>query len=284
MNKLILVLTMLFSTLATAKTIAPKTVPEFYDTSVRIYGDSSGGTGSIFRSYSNATHILTNKHICRIIEQNGEVDYKGKQYKITHYKKFPTHDLCLVRIASNLGLSTKVSDDLAKTSSTVYVSGHPSLLPHIVTKGHMSDRMDIELVVGVKECADDDTSFECAWFGGKPVVETFDSRVVSNLIKPGSSGSAVFNNKGEIVGVAFAGDGRDFSHGYIVPHIYLIYFVQNAHRYKWVKVGTEVNDEGLSNRIFNYNKCIDAMTKDAEQFNKIKDFCRSVQDNMIWRK
>ena len=275
----------LSSTLLEAKNIYPKKVAEFAKTSVRIYDKQqrSGGTGSIFRSYKNASHILTNKHVCRLIEQGGLVEQNGKVYQITHYKKFPIHDLCLVRVRHNFNVSTSVSERLARTSDLSYVSGHPSLLPHILTKGHLSSNEDIQLVVGIKKCQEEDTSFECAWFGGLPDVQTFDSKVVSNLIKPGSSGSAVFNSKGSLVGVAFAGDGRNFSHGFIVPHIYVIFFLQNAHRYKWVKVGTKVDSEDYIDRIFNYNKCRLAFVKDSTKYNKIKKFCKTVQDNVIWR-
>lgn len=283
MTKFLATIILLFSSISYAKTIKPKSIKDFYNTSVRIYGERSGGSGSIFKSYTNATHILTNKHICRIIEQGGTVKYYDKDYIITHYKKFPNHDLCLVRIGKSLGLSTVVGDTLAKTSSVTYASGHPSLLPHILTKGHLSDRMDIELVVGVKACEEGDTSFECMWFGGSPVVQSFESRVISNLIKPGSSGSGVFNDKGEIVGVVFAGDGRDFSHGYIVPHIQVLFFLQNAHRYDWVEVGTPVDDEGLSGRVFDYGACKQILIKDDSKYNSLKRFCTSIRDNMIMR-
>jgi len=69
----------------------------------------------------------------------------------------------------------------------------------------------------------------------------------------------------------------------IVPHIYVIFFLQNAHRYKWVKTGTKVDGE-YSQRFFNYEKCYDAQIKDNKKYNDIKDFCNSIQDNVIWRK
>lgn len=286
MIKYIFALTFLFSGLVSAKTLKPANNKQLYDSSVRIYNleQNSGGTGSIFKSYKNATHILTNKHVCRLIEPGGVVRYKERKYKITHYKKFPEHDLCLVRIGTSLNITTKVSDTLARTSQTVYVSGHPNLLPHIATKGHLSDNMDIKLVVGVTECEEGDNSMQCMWFGGNPIVKTFDSKVVSNLIKPGSSGSAVFNNEGEIVGVVFAGDGRDFSHGYIVPHIHVLYFIQNAHRFSWVEVGTPVDDNGIKDRIFNYKICKKILIQDGTKLDRLKKFCESIQDNVIWIK
>jgi len=287
-KKLVLLLTLFCST-TFATNLYPKTVAELKETSVRILNleMTSGGTGSIFRSFSNATHILTNKHICRLIEPGGIVDYKGNQYFITHYKKFKQHDLCLVRISINLNINLEVDTSIVKESSKVIVSGHPSLLPHIATIGHLSERQDIDLIVGVRLCTEEDLKrdpLSCMFFGGMPVVKTLDSQLISNLIKPGNSGSAVFNGDGKITGVVFAGTGRDFSYGFIVPQIYLFYFLQNAHRFDWVKVGTEVDDEGLSDRVFNYDKCREIQFERNPKFIKIKKFCKNINDNMIWRK
>jgi len=265
----------------------PKTLKDLRSTSVKIMNIelNSGGTGSIFRSYSNASHILTNKHVCRLIEQGGYVVKDEKKYLITHYKKFPHHDLCMVRTKKTFGISLVVADTLAKPAQTTYVSGHPNLLPHIATKGHLSSNMTIQLIVGVEACTEEDfangRALDCLFFGGLPKIEEFSSDVVSNLIKPGSSGSAVFNKKGEIIGVVYAGNGRDFSHGFIVPHIYVLYFIQNAHRIPWVKVGTPVDDNGLDGRIFNYEKCHDNY---IIMSNTVKKICKKIKNPMIWRK
>jgi S1-C subfamily serine protease len=288
-NKLLLITCLLFSQVVFAKVVNPKTVEELKETSVRILNleMTSGGTGSIFKSFSNASHILTNKHICRLIEQGGIVNYKNKQYLITHYKKFKPHDLCLVRIDVNLDININVSDILAKESSKSIVSGHPSLLPHIVTVGHLSERQDIQLIIGTKRCTEKESKEDpltCKFFGGIPVIQTLDAQLISNLIKPGNSGSSVFNKDGEIVGVVFAGSGRDFSYGFIVPQIYVIYFIQNAHRFEWVQVGTPVDDEGMSDRVFNYDKCKDVQLEKSEGYQKIKALCKSVSDTLIWSK
>lgn len=288
MNKLILSI-LLFSQVTFAQNMHPKTVAELKETSVRIMNlaMNSGGTGSIFRSFSDGTHILTNKHICRLIEPGGVVDYKGKQYLVTHYKKFEQHDLCMIRIAANLNVNLEVAENMALVSSRTVVSGHPSLLPHIVTVGHMSERKDIELVTGMKKCTKEDQQADpvtCAFFGGKPVIKVMDSQLISNLIKPGNSGSAVFNNDGQIVGVVFAGDSRDFSFAYIVPQIYVLYFIQNAHRFDWVPVGTPVDDKDVSDRIFDYEKCKEVFYEKDPKFDNIKSFCKTVNDTLIWRK
>ena len=290
MNKLIFLITFLFTTLSFGNTLLPTSVSDLKKSSVRIYaeGFDRGGTGSIYQSVKNKySRILTNKHVCRLIETGGYVNYNDVNYAITHYKKFKNHDLCLINIPVDLGINLKVSDTLAKPSELVRVSGHPNLLPHIASIGHLSDEVTIDLVVGIRECTEKEKKYDllkCLWFGGMPVVQDFDSVVISNLIKPGSSGSAVFNLKGELVGVVYAGNSRGFSYGYIVPHIYLLYFTQNEKRFPWKKVGEEDNNPKLLERIFNYEKCRDAFIKDSKKFKYIKDFCKQIEDNMLWSK
>jgi S1-C subfamily serine protease len=279
----ILLSMLLFIGVTTEAAFNPKSNSDFYKTSVRIYNMemNSGGTGSIFRSYKKASHILTNKHVCELIKPGGYVNYNNKDYIITHYKEFKRHDLCLVRIDKGLGVSLNIAQTLSKASQTVYVSGHPNLLPHIVTKGHVSDNVDIEIITGNRKCTKAEIAADparCAFFGGMPVIEISESTVVSNLIKPGSSGSAVFNTKGELVGVVYAGSGRGFSHGFIVPHIYLLYFIQNAYRQSWIKVGTKAAKADSNGSIFNYENCTGIITK------PIKIICDRIQDNLIWRK
>ena len=289
MKHIILAIATLFlTTTALAEIVNPKTTEDFYRTSVKVYGANgrSGGTGSIFKSFNKASHILTNKHVCRLIEQGGFVSYKGKKYPVTHYKKFTEHDLCLVRIETNLNIELAISGTLLNVSQTVMVSGHPNLLPHILTKGHASEDLDINLVVGIKKCTKEDKKKDasvCFWFGGKPVIKTMAATVVSNLIKPGSSGSGVFNEKGELVGVVYAGNGRGFSHGFIVPHLFVLYFIKNVQHFKWVKVGTKVDDRGFIDRIFNYTMCEKALLSPTAEYTTVVDFCKSIKDNVIWR-
>ena len=290
MNKLLSILVILFVSTSFAEVLRPKSIEDLKQTSVRILNleMNSGGTGSILASYKEASHILTNKHVCRLIEPGGKVDYNGRILDITHYKKFQDHDLCLVRVATDLGITLQVADSLAKVSNKAIVSGHPSLLPHIMTIGHLSERMDIELLVGLKKCNKQDMKDDpqsCLWFGGKPIIKTLDAQLVSNLIKPGNSGSAVFNSKGEVIGVVFAGSGRDFSYGFIVPQIYLLYFTQNAHRFDWVKVGTPVKeDEEILDRVFDYEKCQEVRYNQDKKLSKIKTICKNIRDNLIWSK
>lgn len=275
---------MSLSSFSNANTILPQNISDLEKVSVRIYNldMTSGGTGSIFRSYKNASHILTNKHVCRLVEQGGYVTKRRKSYLITHYKKFPHHDLCLVRVKKNFRTNLVVAERGPRVSSTIYVSGHPNLLPHVATMGHLSSPSPVQLVTGFKSCNSEDFKkfpLDCILLGGIPLVKNFEAHMVSNLIMPGSSGSPVFNNRGKIIGVIFAGMGHGLSYGFLVPHIFVTYFIQNAHRFKWVKVGTPVEENGLKDRIFNYEKC-----RTYPMPKHMRDFCRKIKDNFIWRK
>lgn len=280
---LIFVLSLFFiKVVANAETLSPKTTAEFKRTSVRVYNKemNSGGTGSILRSSKNGSTILTNKHVCRLIEQGGFVEQNEKSYKVESYKKFVDHDLCLIKTKHNFNINLKVSKTMAKASDTIYVSGHPRLLPHILTKGHLSDNKMIQLIVGVKDgCSYD--PMVCMMFGGDPVLQEFDSQVVSNLIQPGSSGSAVFNSSGEIVGVVFAGSGP-LSFGFIVPQKYILYFMTLADYSNFVKGGTPVDDFGIRGRIFNYSSCEKANKTLAKKYEPARKMCTTTKSNMIF--
>jgi len=267
---------------ASAKTSRPKTIADMKETSVRIIDVKmkSGGTGSILQSTEKATYILTNKHVCRLIEQGGNVLYKDEMTKITHYKKFPEHDLCLIRIEANLKVSLKISQDPAKVSDVSIVSGHPNLLPHLSSQGHLSEIKEIELLAGVIPCEgkEGENPLFCIFLGGMPVITKLEAQLISNLVMPGSSGSAVFNTKGEVIGVVFAGNGEGLSYGYMVPQLPLLYFTQNSNHFEWVAVGTKVDDKGIFNRVFDYTKCKEVKSS------SLKDFCRNTLNPLIWRK
>lgn len=274
---LIFIISLMFIKMAAqAEDVLPKTTADFKKTAVRVLNKkmNSGGTGSILKSDKSGSQILTNKHVCHLIEQGGYVEQAGKNYKVKSYKKFADHDLCLIRVAHNFNINLTVSKTMAKASDDVYVSGHPSLLPHIVSKGHLSDNMSIRLIIGLEPCTDD--GFMCQILGGNPVFGTFDSQVVSNLIMPGSSGSAVFNDSGEVVGVVFAGMG-ELSYGFIVPQKFILYFLATANYSGFTDVGTPVDDGGLKGRIFNYNSCKN--NTDNKEFNRL---CQRAKHSMIY--
>lgn len=214
------------------ETVRPKTVAEFSKTSVMItgYDGRSGGTGVIISSKRNESKILTNKHVCQVAKQGGIVRTDDKAAMVKHYQESNIHDLCLITVNTNFKINTVIAKSPPEVYDKAIVSGHPRLLRNIVTYGHFSGHEMISVMTGLRKCSieeldDPSISFICMLLGGIPIVKRYEAQVISNTIQPGSSGSAVFNENGEIAGLVFAGSG-EFGYGHIVSHEYIVSFFE----------------------------------------------------------
>lgn len=259
----------------------PTSAKEFARTSVRILNSemNSGGSGVILNSTAFGSTVLTNKHVCRLIETGGYVVRGETSYMIDSYKKYGKHDLCLVSVIYDFGITTKVAASRPKDFSKAYVSGHPGLMPSVLTTGYFSGREIVSLIVGFKECdknTPDEYILYCIFMGGIPMIQRFHSQLVTATILPGSSGSAVFNEDREIAGLVFAGNGEGLMYAYIVPHEYVVDFLENQDRYKWAKAGKGHNYKDYFDRVFNFEL-------ECKKSNVFKKACSSVLDNAIWR-
>jgi S1-C subfamily serine protease len=206
-----------------------------------------GGTGVIISNKANQSIVLTNNHVCEAIETGGNVvTNSGLKYLITSYAKSQYHDLCLVYVQVNLGISAKIAKAAPQLYTPASISGHPNLLPTVVTKGHFSGIKQIDVFTGIKKCtpemledASDDIKMLCGFFGGIPIVKKYDAMLVTAMIMAGSSGSAVYNSDNEISGLAFAGtDG--LSYAYVVPYEYVSNFLDNEPK-SIVKINYEID-------------------------------------------
>lgn len=214
----------------------PDTQSEFAKVAVMITADNmrSGGTGVILDSRPGYSRILTNKHVCELIQVGGKVTTdEGKIYPINTFQVYKKHDLCLISVVKDLGINIKVAKQAPETYSASVVVGHPALLPTIVTPGHFSQSRPIELVVGVKPCdgtEEGEDAMSCMFNGVKPLIVEYQAQITSSTIMPGSSGSGVFNAKGELSAVVFAGM-RGLSYGMLVPWEYVNDFLTHLKNY-----------------------------------------------------
>lgn len=209
----------------------PTVAREYAETSVKVVRKDfrSGGSGVILESNSDYSLVLTNKHVCRVIAKGGFIEKEdGSTYLINDYKVSANHDLCLVRIRDDLGVNTSVADYGPEKYSRAHISGHPSLLPHVVTHSDFSGRIYIQVLMGYRDCTPEEQMkyIECIFLGKLPVVKAFDSQLVTGTIMPGSSGSAIFDNDGKIAGLVFAGTGRGLSYAFAVPRQYITAFLE----------------------------------------------------------
>jgi len=249
----------------------PSTTKDFFNTSVIITDKlhRSGGSGVILNSYLSYSEVLTNKHVCSLASNGGYVYKDGKAFLVAAIKKYPTHDLCLVKVHANFGINTKVLRSPVGRHTPAFISGHPGLLPHVLTTGHFSSKMIINLMVGVRECEEGE---RCGFFGNVPVIQSFEARLVTGTILPGSSGSGVFNAEGKISGLVFAGRGRGLGYAFIVPHEYVVDFVDNKETIPY-KVVTRTKYDKMLDSIFNFqDKCLDNPKG-----------CKGFELYMIWR-
>lgn len=192
---------------------------------------NSGGTGVILSSNAVESKILTNAHVCGVVKFGGIVTSDRSSGTVSSYQISQFHDLCLITTNVDMEQNTEVSKEAPGMYSEAIVSGHPSLLPTIITRGMFSHREVISVMTGFRECSKEelnnpDLGMLCMFLGGLPVIKTYAAQVTSATISPGSSGSAVFDGSGRIAGLVFAGAGP-LSYGHIVPSTYVYNFVKN---------------------------------------------------------
>jgi S1-C subfamily serine protease len=200
-----------------------------------------GGTGIILKSSPTQSLVLTNSHVCGVVEEGGKVSGEAGTFAVSEYKKAESHDLCLIKVSGDLRGGVRLANRPPVAYEDVaLISGHPALYPNVKTVGHFSGRQNIAILVGFKPCTDDDLADEnkvpyCAMLGGLPIVKQYDSVLVTATIMPGSSGSAVYNGSMELTGVVFAGSG-ELGYAWTVPYEYVKNFLQKeAHTLKYTK-------------------------------------------------
>jgi len=187
--------------------------------------DDTGGTGFAIKAPSGRILTVTNAHVCEVA-QNGKAAARWDNGRYTNLDVLEVdakHDLCLLSgLPGGIeGLEMAWND--AQINDPVYVIGHPLLYPNTYSEGLVRDRTDIfivkkQYVEDEQECSDLDLKYKVypSVFGDVAVCgEEFDSFGMSAKIMPGNSGSPVFNMKGKVVGVVFAGDNRTGDGSYV---------------------------------------------------------------------
>lgn len=111
------------------------------------------------------------------------------------------------------------------------IFGHPNLLPDVRSQGHFSEKSTISILTGIEPCTEADKADEglnplCTFLDGIPIIKTFEAILVTALIMPGSSGSAIVNHNNQISGVVFAGK-QGLSYAFAVPYEFVANFLNN---------------------------------------------------------
>jgi S1-C subfamily serine protease len=278
-----LTVSLVFLINSTSKTVKPKTGQEYSLTSVMItrYDGRSGGSGVILSSSKNSSQVLTNAHVCEVVKNGGIVRSDYGKGIVKNYKVSQLHDLCMITTNNNFKVNTVLAQEAPDLYEDASVVGHPHLLSTIVTKGHFSQKGLITIMVGTKKCVLEDTlnprlAPYCAFFGVIPIIKTYESQVASCTIMPGSSGSPVFNSKGEIAGLVFAGSG-DFGYAQIVPYEYVSNFVEYELPSLQVQVPNELAiDSNQTEEKVNFTKACS-----GEIPAEIKSVCEMISKSLL---
>lgn len=282
----------LYSTFSVPVT-KPTTDKSSASTSVMITSPDqhAGGTGVIYRSTTTKSYVLTNKHVCGVVENGGLViTDDGQEHAVVGYLKSKDHDLCMISVAADLHVNTEIASRAPEYYSKAAISGHPALLPTVVTHGHFSGRKIISVVTGIKKCTDEDLKANplmCVFVGGIPQLKSYEAQLVTATIQGGSSGSAVFNEDGEIAGLVFAGSGT-IGYAFIVPYESVYNFVTN----EWpmseaIKPNTEFQlgapaaaPESTSSSELLNARCLTYTSTSNED--KVGNVCNAVNKDMIY--
>lgn len=202
---------------------------------VMLVAQGGSGSGVILKSTKRGSIIMTNMHVCKPLQKlKGFVLHNNRQIPISHYKISKVHDICIVRVRQNLGLSTKLADSSPRKYDILHTAGHPRGEPLTINNGVMTERVTISVTYAYVPCKSLDEHPDCLMYGDRPIIRNMDSSFMSAMSAPGSSGSGVFNSKGELVGLVFAGYGNTFSPSYNVPYEYIVEFLEEEqYKLKW---------------------------------------------------
>lgn len=189
------------------------------------FSGSRGGTGIILTSTNAESRVLTNAHVCGIVKTGAIVKATTGEYQIKSYKQSTFSDLCLITVTSDLGVNTAIADRAPSFYEEGIISGHPGLLPNVITTGHFSGRRIIPVTVGIHKCTPEEGDPSCMFFGTRPEVRLFEAVLVTATIMPGSSGSGVYTKDQKLAGVVFAGQAS-LGYAWTVPYEQMVTFLR----------------------------------------------------------
>lgn len=168
--------------------------------------DGGGGTGFVVDIGNNKKVVATNHHVCTI--ENAYIRTELLEiYPVHILKEDPVNDLCLLSYNGKVaGLSVSPSD--LNKGRPVYVVGHPALLDLTLSYGSIISKQIVPIMVGrvesAEQCGNGEKAINLLFYF--VCIKEVDAVMTSAQIQPGSSGSPVVNDIGQVIGVIFAGD------------------------------------------------------------------------------
>lgn len=273
------------------KFLEPASKPnDLYANSVMIVNRAlnHGGTGVIIKSAKSESVILTNDHVCKAVSNGGVVLTETQRFQIASILESEVSDLCFVTVLDDLKTNTSIANKAPVAYRKEYVSGHPHLMPNVISEGHYSGRSIIQVMTGIKHCTDSDLNSDnalvCMFFGGIPIIKAYESVLVTSTIMPGSSGSGVYNESKELTGLVFAGD-TEFGYAWTVPYEQLVNFVTKEHKHlRKVYLNQEVNVLNGPDDSKHIKEMLQKCQTTFPTSDAIENYCQILRRDQTWTK
>lgn len=170
-----------------AKVIASLVTPSVVSIKVTTASGGGNGSGSIYKTNSTTSYIVTNNHVVEDAATSGTITVEilnGDQFKATIVGRDANYDLAVLKINTGnlpviaLGDSTKIS-----VGESVLAIGSPLGLANTVTSGIIS-------------------SLNRPVTAGSAGAESYVNAIQTDAaINPGNSGGALVDSQGRLIGV-----------------------------------------------------------------------------------
>jgi len=265
--------------------------PSSYTAMITNMSGTGGGSGVIIKNSLRESEILTNAHVCLgALKQGGKIKLvNGEEHIVTGFNLAREHELCVITVAADLKNSIKIASSAPVLYEAATVTGHPALMPNVITNGHFGGRQIISIIVGVRKCKESDFKKReiapyCIFFGVAPIIRNYEAQIVTATIMRGASGSAILNSDSELSGLVFAGNANGLSYAYIVPFEAIRNFLDrdlledrkyNGKNTPWLDEDLENEEEEMSIRSVK-SLIEERCATQPQQEKEIREFCRSV--------
>ena len=178
----------------------------------RVENERGNGWGTAFAvTYGDKNFLVTNAHVCDISDNDKMyADVGGGRVEVPIIAKSKSHDLCLIGAFSGVEPLEISERNELESGEEVYTAGFPAMPYMYMASGEYQGVLDLpmgEPLTTPEECTSKGGTVATAIFF--QVCVTVKPFIMTHMISDGgSSGSPIFDQNGEVVGVLSIGVGR----------------------------------------------------------------------------